>query len=156
MKFSYNSEVAEAFERNLPVVALESTVIAHGLPYPHNLNTARAMEAVVRTEGAVPATIAVLSGIPTVGLSDSQLEHLARAPEIRKVSIRDLPVAASRKLDGATTVASTMFYAYRAGIRVFATGGIGGIHRGDDGDGIHGGPGSGPGEIGPRQFCRPG
>ncbi|MBI5876383.1 MAG: pseudouridine-5'-phosphate glycosidase [Chloroflexi bacterium] len=112
------------------VVALESTVIAHGLPRPENLTTARRLEAVVRAEGGLPATVAILGGRLHAGLTDAQLQHLANDDGIRKVSRRDLPVAVARGQDGATTVATTMWIAARAGISVFATGGIGGVHRG--------------------------
>jgi pseudouridine-5'-phosphate glycosidase len=122
-------EVHQALHEGKAVVALESTVIAHGLPYPANLETARSMEAVIRGQGAVPATVAVLDGRLCVGLSDAGLEHLATAKRIRKVSRRDLPVTVARGEDGATTVAATMTIAAWAGIDVFATGGIGGVHR---------------------------
>jgi len=111
------------------VVALESTVVAHGLPYPANLETARQMEAAVRQHGAVPATIAVLQGRLHVGLTEPELEFLATARNIRKVSRRDLPVVVAQRADGATTVAATATIAAWAGIEVFATGGIGGVHR---------------------------
>ncbi len=111
------------------MVALESSVIAHGLPYPANLETARRMEAIVHRRGAVPATIAVLEGQLRVGLADEDLEHLATAKGIRKVSRRDLPVVVAHGGDGATTVATTATIAAWAGIKVFATGGIGGVHR---------------------------
>jgi pseudouridine-5'-phosphate glycosidase len=113
------------------MVALESTVISHGLPYPENLETAKSLEKIVRDSGAVPATIAVFGGEFCVGLSGSQIEHLANSKQIRKISRRDLPIAAAQKLDCATTVATTALIAHRAGIKVFATGGIGGVHRGD-------------------------
>lgn len=122
-------EVRRAFEAGQPVVALESTVIAHGLPYPTNLETARSMEAIIRQHGATPATIAILEGKLRVGLSGSELEHLATAKGIRKVSRRDLPIVVAQRGDGATTVASTATIAAWAGIKVFATGGIGGVHR---------------------------
>jgi pseudouridine-5'-phosphate glycosidase len=112
------------------VVALESTLITHGLPHPKNLDVALALEAVVREAGAVPATIALLSGQITVGLTEEQLVYLAKAKNVRKCSRRDLPIAVGRGEDGATTVAGTMIVAHMAGIRVFATGGIGGVHRG--------------------------
>ncbi|MBC7249400.1 MAG: pseudouridine-5'-phosphate glycosidase [Anaerolineae bacterium] len=115
---------------NQPVVALESTLIAHGLPYPTNLETALRLEDVIRAEGATPATIAVLSGQLRVGLNKAELEYLARSKNIRKVSRRDLPIVVAQGGDGATTVAATMWIAARAGIDVFATGGIGGVHRG--------------------------
>jgi len=119
---------------NHAVVALESTVIAHGLPWPENLSLARRLEAAVREEGAVPATIAVLGGRMRVGLSDAELEHLARSPSVRKLTRRDVPIAIAEGADGATTVSATMLIARGAGIRVFATGGIGGVHRGDHTD----------------------
>ncbi|MDX6576931.1 MAG: pseudouridylate synthase [Blastocatellia bacterium] len=125
-----NREVATALSNHRPVVALESTVIAHGLPHPQNLETAQRLEDIVRQQGAVPATIAVLSGKPSVGLDGQQLEHLATSTDIKKLSTRDLAIAVAQEWDGATTVASTMWIAHRAGIRVFATGGIGGVHRG--------------------------
>ncbi|MDH3493987.1 MAG: pseudouridine-5'-phosphate glycosidase [Acidobacteriota bacterium] len=131
MNFRYNPETADAIERGLPLVALESTVIAHGLPFPRNLETARAIEIAVRAEGAVPATIAVIDGHPSIGLTDEELEYLAGPREVAKISIRDLPLSLSSGSAGATTVASTMFLAHRVGINVFATGGIGGVHRGD-------------------------
>lgn len=110
-------------------VALESTVISHGLPYPHNIQLALRLEEIVRAGGAIPATIGIIGGEIVVGLDRGQIEHLATARGVRKVSRRDLPVAVARKLDGATTVATTAWAAHRAGIRVFATGGIGGVHR---------------------------
>jgi pseudouridine-5'-phosphate glycosidase len=124
-----SDEVREAMGDRQPIVALESTVIAHGLPFPTNLETARAMEANVRRHGAVPATIAVLDGRLRVGLADAELEHLATAKGIRKVSRRDLPIVVATGADGATTVAATSTIAAWAGIGVFATGGIGGVHR---------------------------
>ncbi len=127
-------EIAAALEAQQPVVALESTIIAHGMPYPDNLAVAREIEAIIRGRGALPATVAVLGGRLKVGLSAPELEHLARSPGIAKASVRDLPVLLARGrlggADGATTVASTMRIAALAGIRVFATGGIGGVHRG--------------------------
>jgi pseudouridylate synthase len=123
-------KVTEALAAGQPVVALESTLITHGLPYPDNLAAARAIEAAVRQAGAVPATIAILHGQITVGLYDSQIEYLATAKNVRKCSRRDLGIAVARGLNGATTVAGTMIVAAMAGIKVFATGGIGGVHRG--------------------------
>jgi len=111
-----------------PLVALESTVITHGLPRPQNLQLARDMEQAVRAEGAIPATIAVLEGKVTVGLTDAQLEQLANAENVHKISRRDFATAIFRKESGGTTVAGTMFAAHKAGIKVFATGGIGGVH----------------------------
>lgn len=121
--------VAAALRDGRPVVALESTLIAHGLPYPVNLETALRAEAAVRDEGAVPATIAVLDGRPVIGMSEDELEALARARDVLKASRRDLSVAVARGQTAATTVAATMFLAHLAGIRLFATGGIGGAHR---------------------------
>jgi pseudouridine-5'-phosphate glycosidase len=121
-------EVAAALEAGRPVVALESTLIAHGLPWPLNLETARAAEAAVRAEGAVPASVAVCRGRPTVGLDGAELEHLARGTGVRKASRRDLATAVARGEWAATTVAATMALAHAAGVRVFATGGIGGVH----------------------------
>ena len=123
-------DVTEAQQTRKPVVALESTLITHGLPYPDNLDTARALEAAVREAGAIPATIAILHGQITVGLDGAQLEYLAAAQGVRKCSRRDLGIAVAQQLDGATTVAGTMIVAAMAGIGVFATGGIGGVHRG--------------------------
>jgi pseudouridine-5'-phosphate glycosidase len=126
----YKPEVRRALDAGQPVVALESTVISHGLPYPANLELAQGMEAAIRAEGAVPATIAVLDGQVHVGLEAAHLERLAKGRAVRKVSRRDLPLAVGLGLDGATTVSATMYVAHRAGIEVFATGGIGGVHRG--------------------------
>jgi pseudouridine-5'-phosphate glycosidase len=123
-------EPAAALSGSKPVVALESTLIAHGLPWPLNLETARAAEAAVRAEGAVPATIAVLHGRPTVGLHDAELQELAQSGGVLKASRRDLAMAVAQKRTAATTVAGTLFLAHQVGIRVFATGGIGGAHRG--------------------------
>ena len=128
------SEVSSALETGKPLVALESTVIAHGLPRPKNLETAYRLEQIVREEGSVPATIAILEGRLCVGLSDEQLHFVAENEEIKKISIRDLPVAVTQKWNGATTVASTSWIARHAGIKVFATGGIGGVHRGSPPD----------------------
>jgi pseudouridine-5'-phosphate glycosidase len=125
-------DVGAALRDKHPVVALESTLITHGLPWPENAATALAMEAAVRESGAVPATIAVLAGRITVGLSRAEIEDLARRPfgSVRKCSRRDLPIVVARGEDGTTTVAGTMIVAHQAGIRVFGTGGIGGVHRG--------------------------
>lgn len=125
-----NSEVQAALTADRPVVALESTVIAHGLPRPQNLETALRLEEIVCGESSIPATIAVLDGKLCVGLDGEQRELIANSDDIRKLSTRDLPIAVARRWNGATTVASTMWIAHRAGIRVFATGGIGGVHRG--------------------------
>lgn len=124
-------EIADALATGHPVVALESTVISHGMPYPRNLETARALEAEVRAAGALPATIAVMDGRIRIGLDDEALERLATAGHAaRKLSRRDLPIALATRTLGATTVAATMIGARLAGIPVFATGGIGGVHRG--------------------------
>jgi pseudouridine-5'-phosphate glycosidase len=123
-------EVAHAIGEGRPVVALESTVIAHGLPRPQNLETALRLQEVVREAGAVPATIAIIGGKLTVGLTGDELALLAERNDIRKISTRDIAVAVAQGWDGATTVASTTWIAHRAGIKVFATGGIGGVHRG--------------------------
>lgn len=124
------SDVESALSSNAGIVALESTVIAHGLPRPENLATARRLEEIVRKAGALPATIAVLNGQLCVGLSEEQIRFIAENDDIKKVSIRDLPIAVAQAWNGATTVASTSWIAERAGIKVFATGGIGGVHRG--------------------------
>ena len=125
-----NEEVADALQNKKPIVALESTVIAHGLPYPHNLESAFKLEKIIRGNGVVPATIAVFDGELCVGLNETQIESLATEKNIRKISRRDLPIALAEKLNCATTVATTAFIAHRAGIKVFATGGIGGVHPG--------------------------
>ena len=129
--FTYSAEVKAAFVTNKPIVALESTVTAHGLPRPQNLETALRLEEIVRDAGAVPATIAILDGQLHVGLDVEQISFLADGSDIKKVSIRDLPISVAQKWNGATTVASTSWIAHRAGINVFATGGIGGVHRGN-------------------------
>jgi pseudouridine-5'-phosphate glycosidase len=123
-------DVAAAIRDGRPVVALESTVIAHGLPRPQNLQTAQRLQEVVREAGATPATIAIIDGKLSVGLTEDQINALANNSDIKKVSTRDISIAAAQGLNGATTVASTTWIAHRAGIKVFATGGIGGVHRG--------------------------
>lgn len=128
--FRYSAEVASALAGNKPIVALESTVIAHGLPRPQNLETAFRLEQIIKGAGATPATIAILDGKLCVGLSEAQIRFIAGDNETNKISIRDLPIAIAQGWNGATTVASTSWIAERAGIKVFATGGIGGIHRG--------------------------
>lgn len=126
-----SAEVAAALDEGRPVVALESTLISHGLPYPQNLEVARLLEDEVRAAGAVPATIGVVAGAPTVGLEPEALERFATGGEsVRKLTRRDIAVAAAQGADGATTVAATMAIAAAAGVTVFATGGIGGVHRG--------------------------
>jgi pseudouridine-5'-phosphate glycosidase len=129
---NYHQEVSRALRDKLPLVVLESTVITHGLPYPTNIETAAAMEAAVRESGAIPATIAIIRGQIFIGLTSDQLEYLGQLPvnSARKCSRRDIPLAVARKEDGGTTVAGTMILAHQAGIEVFATGGIGGVHRG--------------------------
>ena len=126
----FSSEVAEARANGTPLVALESTIITHGMPSPQNIETARLVEADVRANGAVPATLAVIDGVLHVGLDDDRLEALGQARNVAKLSRADLAVALSRGQTGATTVAATMIAAHHAGIAVFATGGIGGVHRG--------------------------
>jgi pseudouridine-5'-phosphate glycosidase len=123
-------EVRAALHEGRPVVALESTIISHGMPYPQNVQMATEVEAIIRDGGAVPATIAVLNGQPCIGLTAANLELLATSPEVAKASVRDLAYIIARGGHGATTVASTMRLAALAGIRVFVTGGIGGVHRG--------------------------
>ena len=124
-------EVAEAIARGKPVVALESTIISHGMPYPQNVQTALAVEEVVRQNGAVPATVAILGGRLKAGLTREEIEYLGQqGQKVTKTSRRDLAVLVAKGMDGATTVATTMMIAHMAGIRVFATGGIGGVHRG--------------------------
>jgi len=123
-------EVAAALANGVPVVALESTIISHGMPYPQNVETALAVEQVVRGNGAIPATIAIFNGKCHVGLDKEELVYFGKASDVWKVSIRDLPYVISRNLYGATTVAATMRIASMAGIKIFVTGGIGGVHRG--------------------------
>lgn len=134
MELKFSQEVAAALENKKPVVALESTVIAHGLPFPKNLETALTLEKIVRENDAIPATIAVFEGVFCVGLNENQIERLATDKNVRKISRRDLPSVVAKKLNCATTVATTSFIAHRAGIEVFATGGIGGVHRGFSAD----------------------
>jgi len=123
-------EVAKAIKEGKAVVALESTIISHGMPYPRNVETALNVEKLIREGGAIPATIAILGGRLKVGLSEEEIEYLGKAKNVVKTSRRDIPFIVAKKLDGATTVASTMILAAMAGIKVFATGGIGGVHRG--------------------------
>lgn len=130
LPLTYSPEVAEARANNAAIVALESTIITHGMPYPQNLETARRVEAEVRAAGAVPATIAVMGGRVHVGLSDAELDRLAQAKGVMKLSRADLAACVALGRTGATTVAATMICAHLAGIAVFATGGIGGVHRG--------------------------
>ncbi|GAB1421831.1 pseudouridine-5'-phosphate glycosidase [Anaerolineales bacterium] len=132
MNFDFSNEVQQAITSNQPLVALESTLITHGLPYPQNIETALAMENSVRENGAIPATIAIIDGHIKIGLTTDQVEFLAAAEQgsVRKCSRRDIPIVLGQKSHGATTVAGTMIIAEMAGIEVFATGGIGGVHRG--------------------------
>lgn len=132
MKYiNVHPQILEAIKKNQPVVALESTIISHGMPYPQNVETALAAEQIVRDAGAIPATIAILDGKFRVGLTVEEIDYLGKSgTKIVKASRRDLPYLFAKKIDGATTVASTMIGADLAGIRVFATGGIGGVHRG--------------------------
>lgn len=123
-------EVQHALDNNLPVVALESTIISHGMPWPQNAITAKAVEDEVRKYGAIPATIAIKDGKCFVGLSSEDIDYFGQAKDVWKVSLRDMPFVISKKLPGATTVATTMRIASMAGIKIFATGGIGGVHRG--------------------------
>ncbi|MEM7372192.1 MAG: pseudouridine-5'-phosphate glycosidase [Bacteroidota bacterium] len=123
-------EVTKAVQTGMPIVALESTIIAHGMPYPENLETAKKLESIIRAEGAIPATIAVLHGKICVGLGQQELELLATQSDMPKASRRDLPLLLAQKQHGATTVAATMIGASLAGIHIFATGGVGGVHRG--------------------------
>lgn len=125
-----SAEVAAALAAGGPVVALESTIISHGMPYPSNVEMAVEVEAIIRDGGATPATIAVLDGVPRIGLERDDLQTLATHPDVAKVSLRDLPHVIARRAHGATTVAATMRLAALAGIRVFVTGGLGGVHRG--------------------------
>ena len=125
-----STDIANALATNKPVVALESTVIAHGLPRPTNLELAQRVETDLRSAGVSPATIGIIGGELTVGLNDEQIRLLAEDSSVKKISTRDIPIAIARGWNGATTVASTSWIAHRAGIRVFATGGIGGVHRG--------------------------
>ena len=130
IKVQLTDEVQKAIKTGAPVVALESTIISHGMPYPQNYEMALAVENEVRKHGAVPATIAIVDGIPRAGLSAAEIESFGKkATKITKVSRRDIPIVMAQGKDGATTVASTMIIAERAGISIFATGGIGGVHR---------------------------
>ena len=125
-----HSEVRKALDNGDPVVALESTIISHGMPYPKNVEMAKTVGKIIRENGAVPATIAIINGVLKVGITEDEIEFLATSKDVVKVSRRDLPFVISKKLTGATTVATTMILANFAGIKVFATGGIGGVHRG--------------------------
>ena len=126
---SFSKEVEKAIKENKPIVAMESTIIAHGFPYPDNLKLALLLEEQARKDNVVPATIAIIDGKIKVGLTKKEIEFIAQSSDIKKASLRDLPVLLTKKLNGATTVAATMQIAYLAGIDVFVTGGIGGVHR---------------------------
>ena len=130
MKIRINPEVKKAIEEHRPVVALESTIISHGMPYPKNVETALKVEQVIRENGAIPATIGIIDGEAVIGMTPEEIEEFGKRKGIAKVSRRDLPVIYAKKLWGATTVAGTMILANQAGIEVFVTGGIGGVHRG--------------------------
>ena len=127
---AYNEEVREAMRCGVPVVALESTIIAHGMPYPENVNTAKRLGSIIRDAGCVPAIIAISGGKVCVGIDDALLERIAKEKDVLKVSRRDIPIAIASKALGATTVSGTLVIAHAAGIKVFVTGGIGGAHRG--------------------------
>lgn len=130
LPIAISDEVRTAVAEGTPVVALESTIFTHGLPRPRNLEVAREGEQIIRDAGAVPATIGIVNGVPTVGLSDAQIEQLSHDDDAVKVSVRDLPIAMAKKLAGGTTVAATALLANAAGIKVFSTGGLGGVHHG--------------------------
>ena len=130
MQIKIGEKVLYALKNNLPIVALESTIISHGMPYPKNVQTAYMVEDMVTSCGAVPATIGIIDGVPTIGMSKEEIEEFGKRKGILKVSRRDLPYVISKKLWGATTVATTMIFAHKAGIEVFVTGGVGGVHRG--------------------------
>lgn len=131
MNFRVSEEVAKALEENKPVIALESTIISHGMPYPQNVETAMKVESIIREHGCVPATVGIVDGVGVVGLSAEEIEEMGkRGQSIPKVSRRDLPIVLAEKSWGATTVATTMILAAKAGVEFFVTGGIGGVHRG--------------------------
>lgn len=132
--FEFSNEVKNAISDRKPILALESTLITHGLPHPQNLETALALEQIARENGVTPATIAIMNGKVKIGLTHEELQTLVKDEKVVKASVRDLPYILSKKLNAGTTVASTLFCADYAGIKVFATGGIGGVHRGDDND----------------------
>lgn len=129
MKIRMNDQVRKALEEKRPVVALESTIISHGMPYPKNVETALNVERIIRENGCVPATVGIIDGVGVVGMTEDEIEEFGKRKGIEKVSRRDLPVIAAKKLWGATTVATTMILANMAGVEVFVTGGIGGVHR---------------------------
>ncbi len=129
MNIKISNEVLEAIKQNKPIVSLESTIISHGMPYPKNVETALKVEEIIRSEGAVPATIGIIDGVAIIGMSNEEIEEFGKRKDILKVSRRDLPVIFAKKLWGATTVATTMILSAMAGIEVFVTGGIGGVHK---------------------------
>ncbi|HID15291.1 MAG TPA: pseudouridine-5'-phosphate glycosidase, partial [Candidatus Atribacteria bacterium] len=130
IKVIIKDEVKEALDKGAPVVALESTLIAHGLPYPENLEVARDLENIIREEGAVPATIAVINGEIHIGLTEDELLYIAQSKDVWKLSTREIPICVAQKKVGATTVSATSYLASYVGIKVFSTGGLGGVHRG--------------------------
>jgi pseudouridylate synthase len=130
MHIKMSQTIQKALDNNQPIVALESTIISHGMPYPENVHMAKKVESIITKEGVVPATIAIIDGVITIGLSHDEIEYLAKAKDVIKVSKRDFGYVVSQKKTGATTVSATMIAAELAGIKVFATGGIGGVHRG--------------------------
>ncbi|MGM9873720.1 MAG: pseudouridine-5'-phosphate glycosidase [Bacilli bacterium] len=130
MNIRISKEVEEALKNHQPVVALESTIISHGMPYPKNVQTALKVEQTIRDLGVVPATIGIIDGVPVIGMSNEEIEQFGKRKDVVKVSRRDLPIVYAKKLYGATTVAATMILANQAGIEIFVTGGIGGVHRG--------------------------
>ena len=132
MLMRISEEVKKAIENGQAVVALESTIISHGMPYPQNVETAMRVEEIIRSNGAIPATIGIIDGVAIIGMSEDEIEQFGKRGGIAKVSRRDLPVIMAQKLWGATTVATTMILAAKAGIEVFVTGGIGGVHRGGE------------------------
>jgi pseudouridine-5'-phosphate glycosidase len=134
LKLKFSEEVQEAINKKKPIVALESTIITHGMQYPDNLNTAKSVEETIRSLGAVPATIVIINGHIHVGLSDEELDKVAQSHDFIKCSTRDLPYVLLKKSNGSTTVAATMYIAHLVGIKVFVTGGIGGVHFGDEMD----------------------
>ena len=130
MLYKISQEVQQALKENKPVIALESTIISHGMPYPQNVETALKVEQIIRDNGCIPATIGIIEGTPIIGMSKDEIELFGKTPGILKASRRDLPVIMAKKLWGATTVATTMILASIAGIEVFVTGGIGGVNKG--------------------------
>ncbi len=129
MEMKISEEVLNALKNNLPVVALESTIIAHGMPYPQNVETALLVEETIRKNGAIPATIGIINGVPTIGMSKEEIEDFGKRKDVLKVSRRDLPYVIAKKEYGALTVATTMIFASKVGIKIFVTGGVGGVHR---------------------------